>query len=114
MEKKTDIKIETTYKGIKLKGRIINATSTCIDVELDKPCKGKSPIYFGYASAMGGEYVFDDKKQISKAGMEGAITALSWCYDNAETKRVEKKFKLKNKDRTWYDEFVKGVKLAEK
>ena len=109
-----DIKIKTVYKGVKLQGRIVSACSTCIKVELDKPHKGISPIYFGYASAQSGRYVFDDKEQISKAGMEGAITTLGWCYDKAETKRVEKKFNIKDNERLFYDEFVKGVKFAEK
>ncbi len=114
--KKPEIKIETMYKGVKLKGRIVSATGTCIEVELDEPHKGKSPIHFGYASAMQGHHVFDKKKNISKAGMEGAITVLGWCYDRAETKRIEKKFEIKkgNRDRAWYDEFIKGVKFTEK
>ena len=91
--KKPEIKIKTTHKGVKLKGRIVSATGGCISVVLDEPCKGESDINFGYASAMQGHYVFDKKKNISKAGMEGAITALRWAYDSAETKRLKKKFK---------------------
>ena len=111
--KKPEIKIETTYKGVKLKGRIVSATSRCISVILDKPCKGKSDINFGYASAMHGQYVFE-KNDISEAGMDAAKTALGWAYDKTETKRVEKKFKVEKKDRLFRDEFIEGVKYAEK
>ena len=111
--KKPEIKIETTYKGIKLKGRIVSATARCISVILDKPYKGKSDINFGYASAMAGHYVFE-KNDISKAGMDGAKEALGWAYDKEETKRVEKKFKVEKKDRLFYDEYIKGLKYAEK
>ena len=112
--KKPEIKIETTYKGGKLKGRIVYAESGYITVVLDKPCKGKSDINFGFASAMKGRYVFDKRGNISKAGMEGAKEALTWAYQKAETKRIEKKFKVSEKDNEFgYDDFIKGMKFAE-
>ncbi len=111
---KPEIKIKTEYKGITLKGRIVNAESGYISVVLDKPCKGKSNINFGYASAMAGHYVFDKKGNISKAGMNGAEEALGWAYDKAESKRLMKKFKVKKIGLLESKEDIAmGLKIAE-
>lgn len=113
--KRKELKIQTTYHGVVLKGRITGASDKYIAVELDSPCKGKSGINFGFASAMANHYVFNDKGNISKAGMDGAKEALTWAYNKAETKRVEKKFKItkKRSSEPGYDDFIEGVMFAE-
>ncbi|AJF62258.1 MAG: hypothetical protein QT11_C0001G0100 [archaeon GW2011_AR20] len=81
--RKNHIPIKTKYKGISLEGRIIEATSLCIKVELDKPLRGHSHINFGYASAVMGRYVSNSDHEISKYGYEAAYRALEWAYNDA-------------------------------
>ena len=82
--KEEHIPISTEYKdGTILEGRIIEATSRCIQVELDNPLKGKSCINYGFASAMARHYVFTEEHEISKNGNESAKRALCWAYEDA-------------------------------
>ena len=81
--RKNHIPIKTRYKGMHLEGRIVEAVSRYIRVELDKPLQEKSIINFGFGSAMIGHYVFTEKHEISEAGYDGACRALGWAYEDA-------------------------------
>lgn len=78
--RKNHIPIKTEYKSVKLEGRIVEATSRFIRVELDKPLKGSSIINYGYGAAVMGYSVFDEKHKISEEGFDSACRALCWAY----------------------------------
>ncbi len=82
--RKNHVPIQTKYEdGTQLEGRIVEATSRYIGVELDKPLKGRSGINFGFASAMSGHYVFAENYTLSQYGLNGAHRALCWAYRDA-------------------------------
>ena len=74
--RKNHIPIKTKYKNILLEGRIVEATSHYIGVELDKPLKGVSCMNYGFASALAGHHVFTKDHKISEGGFNSACTAL--------------------------------------
>lgn len=82
--RKNHIPIQTKYKDrTLLEGRIVEATSRFIRVELDKPLQGgESHINFGMASAMAGHYVFGEGHKISPEGYDAAYKALCWAYQD--------------------------------
>ena len=84
--RKNHIPITTKYGKVQLEGRIVEATSKYIGVELDKPLKGKSGINFGYASAIAGHHVFTENHEISQCGYDSAKRALCWAHDKAINK----------------------------
>lgn len=96
--RKNHIPIQTECRGIRLEGRIIEATSRGISVELDKPLKGQSDINFELASAMAGHYVFTKDHNISEHGYDGARRALCWAYEKALHKPEKDLVKRLNKD----------------
>ncbi len=78
------IPIRTDYDdGTSLEGRIVEATSRLIRVELDSPVVGKGSINFGFASAMAGHYVFGKGHKISEHGYEAAYRALRSAYKDS-------------------------------
>ena len=84
--RKNHIPIQTEYKdGTHLEGRIVEATSRYIKVKLDSPLECDSAIYFGFASAMSGRYVFCGN-EISPVGNDAALEALCDAYSRATNK----------------------------
>jgi len=81
--RKNHIPIKTKYQNILLEGRIVEATSCYIGVELDKPLKGASCMNYGFASALAGHHVFTKDHKISEGGFDSACTALCWAYEDA-------------------------------
>ena len=79
--RKNPISVQTKYKNnILLKGRIVEATTTYVGVELDKPLRGEWGISFGYASAMAGHYVFTKNNKLSKHAYNAAYNCLCNAY----------------------------------
>ena len=98
--RKNHIQIKTKCKdGTTLEGRIVEATSRCIKVELDKPVKGESNINFGFASAVVGHYVFEGNHELSHHAYEAAYTALHWAYEKTLNQPVRDLVKILNNGR---------------
>ena len=82
--RKNPILVRTEYAdGTLLEGRIIEATSRYVKVELDKPLKGERNMNFGYASAMVGQYVFAKGNKLSKHAYDVAYECLCNAYEEA-------------------------------
>lgn len=78
-----DFPVTTTHRGVALKGRIISAANSTLRVRLEEPYRGESFTQYGWASAMGGHYIFTKTGEFSTNAIASAKRLLTEIYNEA-------------------------------
>ncbi len=90
-DKNPNFPIKKKYDGQVLTGKIISIEDTTLTVRLEKPYQGEKFVIYGFASAMSGHYILDEKGNFTSNAIEKAKELLVDIYKEKKHYKKHKK-----------------------